>query len=130
MVIDTSALVAILTPEPDALRLAGVVNGDPAPCTSAASVLEAAMVLEGRAGDEAGRDLDLFLLDAEIRVVPVDLQQLSLARLAFRRFGKGRHAAGLNFGDCFAYALAKQRGEPLLCKGDDFARTDIARVAY
>jgi ribonuclease VapC len=95
---------------------------------SAVSVLEAAMVLEGRRGDDAGADLDLFLRRASIETVAFDEEQLLVARTAFRRFRKGRHPAGLNFGDCASYALAQWSGEPLLFKGDDFAATDIARV--
>lgn len=86
------------------------------------------MVLEGRRGEDAGLDLDLFLLRASVETVPFDAEQLRLARTAFRRFGKGRHAAGLNFGDCAAYALAQWSGEPLLFKGDDFAATDVDRA--
>ena len=95
---------------------------------SAVSVLEAAMVLEGRKGDDAGSDLDLFLQRASIETVAFDQEQLLVARTAFRRFGKGRHAAGLNFGNCASYALAQWSGEPLLFKGGDFVATDIARV--
>ena len=92
---------------------------------SAVSVLEAAMVLESRNRDDSA-DLDMFLHKASIRVVPFDIDQLALARVAFRRYGKGRHRAGLNFGDCAAYALAQWSGEPLLFKGADFAATDVA----
>jgi ribonuclease VapC len=93
---------------------------------SAVSVLEAAMVLEGRRGEDAGSDLDLFLQRAAIETVAFDREQLLLARAALPRFGKGRHPAGLTFGDCAAYALAQWSGEPLLSKGTDFAATDIA----
>ena len=83
------------------------------------------MVVESRKGEAAGRDLDLLLYRAAIEVVPVDHDQAEIARTAWRQFGKGRHPAGLNYGDCFAYALAKARQMPLLFSGDDFARTDI-----
>ena len=93
---------------------------------SAATLLETAMVLEGRLGPDAVADLDLFVLRAGIEIVPFDGDQYTVARSAFRRFGKGRHAAGLNFGDCIAYALSRITGEPLLFKGTDFASTDVA----
>jgi ribonuclease VapC len=92
---------------------------------SAVSVLEASLVLESRNLEDID-DLDLFLHRASIQVVPFDIEQLALARAAFRRYGKGRHKAGLNFGDCAAYALAQWSGEPLLFKGTDFASTDVA----
>ena len=92
---------------------------------SAVSFLEAAIVLESRSGAAAGHDLDAFLEAAEIELVPVTPDQARAARQAWRRFGKGNHPAGLNFGDCFSYALAESAREPLLFKGEDFARTDI-----
>ena len=95
---------------------------------SAATVLETGIVVESRLGDAAGRELDLFLIRANFQIMPVDAEQAELARSAWRRFGKGRHPAALNFGDCFAYALAKWTGEPLLAKGTDFAATDVALV--
>lgn len=124
MVIDTSALLAILLDEPERVRFTGLIEADPRRLVSAASVLEASMVLEGRLGSGAGGDLDLFLHRASVETVPFEGQQLVLARAAFRRYGKGRHAAGLNFGDCIAYALSRWAGEPLLFKGADFAATD------
>ena len=93
---------------------------------SVANVLEAAMVLESRGGRAAGNTLDAFLASAEITTAPVTVAQLEAVRDAWRRYGKGKHPAALNFGDCFAYALARTTGEPLLFKGNDFARTDIA----
>ena len=95
---------------------------------SSVSVLEASMLLESRAGDDAASDLDLFLHRASIEIVDFDQDQLVWARRAFRRFGTGRHVAGLNFGDCASYALAQWSGEPLLFKGTDFTATDVARV--
>jgi ribonuclease VapC len=83
------------------------------------------MILESRYGADGVRDLDLFIAKARISLVPVDEEQADLARQAFRKFGKGRHPAGLNFGDCFSYALARSLDEPLLFKGNDFSQTDI-----
>jgi ribonuclease VapC len=96
---------------------------------SAASYLEAAIIIEDRFGYEGARDLRLFMVEAAIEVVPVTLEQAEIAREAYRAYGRGNHPARLNFGDCFAYALAKSSAEPLLFKGDDFSRTDIAVVA-
>ena len=87
------------------------------------------MVVESRGGPAAGQDLDLFLEEAEIELVPVTPEQTAVARLAWRRYGKGNHPAALNFGDCFAYALAQETGEPLLFKGEDFLLTDVVRAA-
>ena len=95
---------------------------------SAANVLESGIVLESRRGEAAGHEFDLFLNQAGVDIVPVDAEQIEIARMAWRRYGKGRHPAALNFGDCFAYALAKVLDEPLLSKGTDFARTDIQCV--
>lgn len=128
MILDTSALLAILLDEPERARFVELIESAVERRASAASILEAAMVLEGRIGDAAGGDLDLFLHRADIEIVPFDRDQLAIARSAFRRFGKGRHSAGLNFGDCIAYALSQWTGEPLLFKGGDFALTDVASV--
>ena len=125
MVIDTSALVAILTDEPDAEQLESAIDGDTTRLMSVASVLETAMVLESRFGESGTRELDLLIQRLPIEIRPVDQDQLEWARFAFHTYGKGRHKAGLNFGDCFAYALAKITGEPLLFKGEDFKKTDI-----
>jgi ribonuclease VapC len=128
MTLDTSAVLAILQDEPERTEFVSLIEQAPRRLMSTVSVLEAAMVLEGRRGEDAGLDLDLFLLRASVETVPFDAEQLQLARTAFRRFGKGRHAAGLNFGDCAAYALAQWSGEPLLFKGADFAATDVDRA--
>jgi ribonuclease VapC len=128
MVLDTSALLALLFDEPEAEAFRIAVEDDPSRLVSAATLLETALVSETRKGEPAGRELDLLIHKAEMSVVPVDADQIAEARRAYRRFGKGRHAAGLNFGDLFAYALARTSGEPLLFKGDAFARTDVARV--
>jgi ribonuclease VapC len=125
MVVDSSAVVAILRQEPDAERFALALARAPDRWMSAVSLVEAALVIEGRFGERGGRELDALLARSRIEFVAFDDRQAMLARDAFRRFGRGRHPAGLNFGDCLAYALAKHLGEPLLFKGDDFARTDI-----
>jgi ribonuclease VapC len=127
MVIDTSAIVAIALDEPDAAKLEASIADDPVRLISGATVLEATIVLETRLGDAGGRELDLWLLKVGAEIVSVDAEQIDAARRAWRRFGKGRHAAALNYGDCFSYALARSRGEPLLFKGEDFARTDVDR---
>ena len=128
MVLDTSALLALLLEEPEAELFRIAVEDDDTRLVSAASLLETAILIEARKGEAGGRELDLLVHKAEIAVVAVDADQVSEARRAYRRFGKGRHAAGLNFGDVFAYALSRTSGEPLLFKGDDFAKTDVGRV--
>ncbi len=125
MIVDSSALLAILYREPDAARFEQVIATTANCRMSVANALEASMVVEGRGGIEAGDELDAFLQSAGIELAPVTEEHLVAARRAWRRFGKGHHAAALNFGDCFAYALAEATGEPLLFKGDDFSRTDI-----
>jgi ribonuclease VapC len=125
MVLDTSALLAILQDEPERRSFNEAIEAADSRSLSVASLVEVSIVIEARHGAEGVRHLDRFLDRAAVRVVPVDLEQGRLARLAFSRFGKGRHAAALNFGDCFSYALAQALGEPLLCKGDDFHRTDV-----
>ncbi len=125
MVIDTSALVAILLDEPERRAFNERIEADRKRLVSAATVLETGIVLESRNGEAAGRELDLFLHRAKFQVLAVDADQAEIARAAFRKFGKGRHSAALNFGDCFSYAAAKATGEPLLFKGNDFGRTDI-----
>jgi len=127
MVIDTSVIVAIALNEADAAEFEERIADDPVRLISAATVLEATIVLETRLGDAGGREFDLWLLKLGAEIVPVDAEQMDAARRAWRRYGKGRHPAALNYGDCFSYALALTRGEPLLFKGEDFARTDINR---
>lgn len=126
MVIDTSALLAILRDEPERRAFNEAIEATESRVMSAATFVEVSIVVEARHGAEGLRDLDLFLAKAAIEVVDVDVEQARVARTAFSRFGRGRHAAGLNYGDCFSYALASVRGEPLLYKGDDFSLTDIA----
>ena len=129
MVTDTSALVAIVIGEPDAERYVGaLLDSAGAPQLSAANAVETAIVVEARQGAEAARDLQLLIEHARIHIHPVDDDQVHLAVQAWRRFGNGRYPAALNFGDCFAYALARTLGEPLRYKGDDFAQTDIPAV--
>jgi ribonuclease VapC len=129
MVIDSSAALAILLGETEAEVFATAIDADPTRIMSAISVLEASIVIEARKGPGGGRELDLFLHRGRIDVVPFNIHQLELARDAYRRFGRGRHPAALNFGDCCTYALAAASGEALLFKGDDFGRTDIPVVA-
>lgn len=126
MTLDSSAVLAILLDEPERARFVERIEADSRRLISAATLLEAAMVLEGRLGPDAGADLDLFVLRAGIEIVPFDGDQYTVARSAFRRYGKGGHAAGLNFGDCISYSLSRLSGEPLLFKGTDFAATDVA----
>ncbi|MFQ5790289.1 MAG: type II toxin-antitoxin system VapC family toxin [Acidobacteriota bacterium] len=128
MVIDTSALVAILLDEPGAEQIEDAISEDPVRLVSAASVLETSIIVEARFGEPGGRELDLLIHRAAIDIAPVTADQIEVARQAFRSFGRGRHPAALNFGDCFSYALSKTSGEPLLFKGDDFAQTDAESV--
>lgn len=125
MVIDTSALLAILQNEPERRTFNEALEAAATRVMSAASFVEVSMVVESRFGAEGLRELDLLIERADIEIAPVDAQQAHVARRAFSQFGKGRHEAGLNFGDCFAYALATVRGEPLLYKGEDFPKTDV-----
>ena len=128
MILDTSALLAVLFDEPDADYFERAVASATTCRMSVANHLEAAMVIESRMGDGGGRQLDNFVEAAEIELVPVTPEQGQAARLAWRRYGKGNHPAALNFGDCFAYALAETTGEPLLFKGEDFTLTDTEVV--
>jgi ribonuclease VapC len=125
MVIDTSALLAILFDEPERRLFNEAIEGASSRVLSTGTFVEVSIVLESRFGAEGLRDLDLFIERAGIELVAVDSEQAHVARRAFSRFGKGRHRAGLNYGDCFSYALAMVSGEPLLFKGEDFPLTDI-----
>ncbi len=125
MVIDTSAMLAILLREPAADRLVSAVEADRARLVSAAGVVEASVVLLGRYGEAGDPQLDRLLRGIGAEVVPVGEEQVALARDAALRFGRGRHPAALNFGDCFSYALSVARGEPLLFVGADFSKTDV-----
>jgi ribonuclease VapC len=130
MVIDSSALLAIFLAESEGERFLKAIVNAPAKLISAASLLEIGIELESRLGEAAGREFDLFVIRAGLEVVSVDTEQIEIARSGWRKYGKGRHPAALNFGDCFAYALAKSSGEPLLAKGGDFARTDVELCAF
>lgn len=125
MIVDTSALVAIILKETDYRPFLDKIMDAQASRLSAVSYMETSMVLLTRRGDTAIEELDQLLPETNIHVVPVDVNQSRLAVAAFRQYGKGRHPAALNFGDCFSYALAKDTGEPLLFKGTDFSKTDI-----
>jgi ribonuclease VapC len=128
VVLDTSALVAILFDEPERADFVARIADDGRRLISAATLVEAGILVEARRGESAGRELDLLLHRAGMVCVAVDERQATLARRAWRTFGKGRHPAGLNYGDCFSYALARVSGEPLLFKGADFAQTDVIRA--
>ena len=125
MIVDSSAVLAVLFGEPDAERYERAIAEASHRRMSVANLLEAAIVVESRSGAEAGNELDFVLERASIELVPVTLEHVQAARRAWRRFGKGNHPAGLNLGDCFAYALAEVAREPLLFKGGDFELTDI-----
>lgn len=124
MVIDTSAILAILRDEPERRAFNEAIEAADSLVMSVASFVETSIVVEVRCGADGLRDLDRFLDRAGIELAPVDVAQAREARLAFSRFGRGGHPAGLNYGDCFAYALARVRREPLLFKGTDFSQTD------
>lgn len=126
MVLDASALVAVLFDEPDRQEIVRAIAAARRRLISSATLIEASIVVESRRGEASGRELDLFLHRAMVEIVAVDEEQAQLARAAWRSYGKGRHPAGLNYGDLFAYALARATGEELLFTGDDFAQTDIA----
>ncbi|MFZ0417165.1 MAG: type II toxin-antitoxin system VapC family toxin [Candidatus Sulfotelmatobacter sp.] len=125
MILDASAVVAILRAEPEAPEMALAIDRAEACCISAVSYAEAAIVIDSGRDPIASRRFDDFFREAGVGIESVTRKQAEIAREAYRDFGKGRHRAGLNFGDCFAYALAKEKGEPLLFKGDDFCHTDI-----
>ena len=122
---DTSAVLAVLFDEPDAGRYSRAIAGAERCLMSAANFLETAIVLEARSGSAGGHELDLFIEKAPIQIAAVTAYHAQAARRAWRRFGRGNHPAALNFGDCFAYALAEETREPLLYKGHDFTLTDI-----
>jgi len=125
VVIDTSAIIAIFLAEPGKERLLRQIDEADTKRISAATVLETGIVLESRSGESAGIEFDLLMGRAGFEIVPVDAEQVEIARIAWRKYGKGRHPAALSFGDCFVYALAKALDEPLLAVGTDFAQTDI-----
>jgi len=129
MIVDTSALVAVLYGEPEGTRFMEIIHDADICRLSVANYLELSMVIEKQLGPDGARQADAFLRRAAITIEPVTVEQGYVAKQAFLDFGKGRHAAQLNFGDCFAYALAKAMDEPLLFKGDDFSRTDVGSAA-
>ena len=125
MIVDSSALLAVLLRKPDATRYETAIATAPTCRMSAVNVLETSIVAESRGGEAAVHELDAFMERAGIEWSPITVEQVKAARVARRRFGRGNHPARLNLGDCFAYALARTAEEPLLFKGDDFSRTDI-----
>ena len=129
MVIDSSAILAIFQNEPERHAFNVAIAAADQRSLSAASLVELSIVIGARYGPEAQTDLDAFLNTAQIEIISVDRGQAELARSAFAQFGKGRHRAALNFGDCFSYALAKWLNQPLLFKGDDFCHTDLLLAA-
>jgi len=130
MVIDTSALIAVLLGEPSARHLIAALDAATTRKISAASVVAASFVMLARHGEAGDAPLDRLVQKLGAEIVPVDAEHVSAARDAALRFGRGRHPAALNFGDCFSYALAVVSAEPLLYVGDDFARTDIEQVSW
>lgn len=125
MIIDTSVLIAIINNEPETTQLIAALDADSSRFISAVSFVEASIVILNRKGEAGLRELDALIAEVSIVIVPVDAEQSQLARTAYIQFGKGRHPAKLNFGDCFSYALAKDYQQSLLFKGDDFNKTDI-----
>jgi ribonuclease VapC len=128
IVVDSSALLAIYFDEPESADFAQLILSVDAPFIAAPNFLEASLVVEGRHGEPGSRRLDNIAKNLDLQIMPFDAGHVEVGREAFRRFGKGRHAAKLNFGDCCAYALAKTLNRPLLFKGNDFALTDIKRA--
>ena len=125
MVLDTSAILAILQNEPERRKFNEAIEAAETRSLSTASFVECSMIVESRYGADGVRDLDLFIAKAHVSLVPVDEEQANFARRAFQKFGKGRHPGGLNFGDCFSYALSKSIDLPLLFKRNDFSQTDV-----
>lgn len=130
MIADSSALVAIMLEEPEGHLFDVAILRSPVCRMSSTGLLETYMILQTRRGTDGLRDLDLLIARSRIEIVPFTESQARLARAAFRRYGKGRHPAKLNFGDCMAYALARETGEDLLFKGTDFGLTDVAVASY
>jgi ribonuclease VapC len=125
MILDTSSVIAILAGEPDSELYIDAISRVPRCRISAGNFLELSIVIDAQFGAEVLRQCDALFRRARIVIEPVTVEQAHTARQAFHDFGKGRHPAALNYGDCFAYALAKSTGEPLLFKGEDFKKTDI-----
>jgi len=127
MVIDSSALLAILLGEPEAPRMIQALLDDPRRLLCSANLLETAIVIEARKGPAGGREFDLLLHRTQMEIVNLTADLAEAARIAWRKWGKGNHPAGLNYCDCCAYALAREMGEKLLFKGNDFSKTDVLR---
>lgn len=125
MIVDSSAIIAILRQEPDALQFAAKLASAGECRMSVATFVETAVVADNQKGLSGPSQLDTLLRNTQIRLEPLTVEQAHIARQAYFDYGKGHHPTGLNFGDCFAYALSKATGEPLLFKGDDFRKTDI-----
>lgn len=130
MIVDTSAVIAVLRNESDAIVIGEALQRSPICRLSAVTYVEAGVVTDSNRDPVLSRRLDDLIRDVRMRIEPVTVQQAQIARQAYRDFGKGRHTGGLNFGDCFAYALAKDLDEPLLFKGADFTHTDIEVAKY
>jgi ribonuclease VapC len=128
MIVDTSAIMAVLRKEPEASAFGAALAEGAGAAISAATLVELCVVAESRAGAGVRAEVEALMTNAGIEVAPFTAEQAALACEGWRRFGKGRYPAGLNLGDCFAYALAQDRGEPLLFKGEGFARTDVRRA--
>ena len=128
MIIDSSALIAILMGEQEAARFSRAIAEDSRRYISTFSLLETGIVIEARKGESGGRELDLLIHRAQIETIPFTQDQYEAARKAWREYGRGNHPAGLNIGDCCSYALSRITGEPLLFKGEDFSKTDINAV--
>lgn len=130
MIIDSSALVAILQNEPEAEALVRSILSESSRLISSGNYLETAMLIHARYGPEGTRDLELLMSKLGVEIIEFTAEQAKFARKAFIDYGKGRHPAGLNFGDCMAYGTAKETGEALLFKGDDFIHTDVIAARY
>ena len=130
MVVDTSAVLAVIFEEAEAAVFAEILAGSETTLCSSVSLLEAGIVIKARKGRAAEKDFRDFLALARIKVVEFSASQSAIAMQAWRKYGKGNHKAGLNLGDCCAYALSKDLRQPLLYKGNDFSRTDVAAVRY
>lgn len=126
MVIDSSALIAILLDEPERLPFSNAIERDSVRFMAAPTLLETVMILSAKKGDDALRELDYAIVKMRVEVIPFGYDEQQIAQKAFLMYGKGRHPAALNYGDCMSYAAATVRGEPLLFKGEDFSRTDIS----
>jgi len=130
VIVDSSTIIAILRNEPDAAAIAQALQQAPILRISAVTFVEAAVVADNDRNPLLSRRFDNLIRDAQMLVEPISARQAEIARQAFRDFGKGHHKAGLNLGDCFAYALAKEMDEPLLFKGNDFSRTDVEAAEF